>query len=194
MQNDKQRPSRAKYIATAGVIAALYAVFSVAVMQSMSYLAWGPVQFRVSEALTVLPLFFSAAVPGLTLGCLIANLYNLAVAGPMGWLDVVFGTFATFLGALWTLRFRSKPLLALAGPVITNALIVSAYLPILLKGLGLYQVPLFGVNLEGNWWGMYLFGIITVGFGQAVVVYVLGLGLVAALKRNAIIREQQQDL
>lgn len=171
----------------------MYAVLSIAVVQMMSFLAWGPIQFRLSEALTVLPLFFSSAVPGLTIGCLAANIYNLGAAGPMGWLDVVFGTLATLFGALWTYKYRSRPRIALLGPVIANALVVSAYLPIMLKGLGLYTIPVLGINLEGNWLGMYLFGIVTVGLGEAVVVYGLGLGLATALGRNAVIRDQMID-
>lgn len=167
----------------AGVVAAVYGGLTIITLQLGSYLAWGPIQFRISEALTVLPLFWSASVPGLALGTLIANLYNLGVAGPLGWLDVVFGTLATLLGALWTRKFRARPALALAGPVLANALIVAAYLPILLAGLGLYQIPFTSIDLESNYLTMYAFGVVTVTIGQAVVVYGLGLPLVSALRR-----------
>ena len=74
----------------------------------------------------MLALFTPAAVPGLTLGCVIANVANIVLSGTgmLGMLDVVFGSLATFLGALFTWKMRSRPLIALAGPVLANALIV----------------------------------------------------------------------
>ncbi len=71
----------------------------------------------------------------------------------------------------------------LLGPVLANALIVPLYLPLLVKGLGLYKIPLLGVDLEGRWLPMYLFGFVTVAIGQAVVMYGLGLPLLLALRR-----------
>lgn len=188
------RPKRTSaYLARAGVVGAVYGGLSIVALQLMSYLSWGPIQFRISEALTILPLFWGAAVPGLTIGTFIANLYNLGVAGPMGWLDVVFGTLATLVGALWTHRFRSRPALALMGPVVANALIVAAYLPVLLAGLGLYQIPFTSIDLEGNYPTMYAFGAVTVALGQAVVVYGLGLPLAAALRRAGILDDDRGD-
>ncbi|MCL2889352.1 MAG: QueT transporter family protein, partial [Eggerthellaceae bacterium] len=102
--------------------------------------------------------------------------------GALGMLDVVFGSLATFLGSLWCWKFREKPKLALLGPVVANALIVPAYLPIILQGLGFYTIPFTSISLEGAYPLMYLFGVLAVGFGQAVVVYVLGLPLAAALR------------
>jgi len=181
-----KRDKRTSYIVQAGVIAALSGALSIFAIQVLSYLSWGPIQFRISEALTVLALFTPAAIPGLTIGTLIANLTNLGVAGPFGWFDVVFGSGATLLGALWTWKFRARPKFALLGPVLANALVVPAYLPIILKGLGLYKIPLLNINLEGHYLAMYLFGFITVGFGEAVVVYGLGLPLRLALKRSGV--------
>lgn len=177
------------YVALAGLIAALYAALTVAAMQIMGYLSWGLVQFRISEALVILPLLFPAAVPGLTLGCVVANIMNLAVAGPMGWLDVVFGSLATLLGALWTRKFRKRPALALLGPVLMNALVVPAYLPLILKGMGLYTIPFTTMSIESSYVAMYLFGVVSVGIGEAVVVYALGLPLYKALQRSAFVRE-----
>lgn len=175
------------------MVAAVYGGLSIATIQLMSYLSWGPIQFRVSEALTVLPLFWGASVPGLTLGTLIANLYNLGAAGPLGWLDVVFGSLATLLGALWTHRLRHRPTLALAGPVVANALVVAAYLPVLLAGLGLYQIPFTSIDLESNYLTMYAFGVVTVGVGQAAVVYGLGVPLAAALRRAGIAADESHQ-
>jgi hypothetical protein len=98
-------------------------------------------------------------------------------------LDVVFGSLGTLIGAAWTWRFRRNTALGLAGPVVSNSLIVAAYLPWLVKGLGLYEVPILGVDLEGRWLPMYLFGVVAIGIGQAVVMYGLGWPLLAALKR-----------
>ncbi len=175
--------SRSRFIAQAGVIAALYAAFTLLVLQLPSQLGWGLVQFRISEALTVVALFTPAGVPGLTIGTLIANAFMITQVGPLALLDVVFGSLGTLLGATWMWRLRRRPALALAGPVIANALIVPAYLPILLKGFGLYEVPLLGIDLEGHWLGMYLFGVLAVGIGEALVVYGLGLPLYVGLKR-----------
>jgi len=166
------------------VIAAVYGGATILTSQLMGVLAWGPIQFRVSEALTVVAFFTPAAIPGLTIGSIVANLYTLAATGsPLALLDVVFGSLGTFLGAVWTWRFRDRPALGLLGPVITNALIVPAYLPWLVAGLGLYQIPLLGIDLEGAWLPMYLFGVVTVGIGQAVVMYGLGLPLLTAFRR-----------
>jgi len=175
--------TRTTYLAQTGLIAAIYAMFTFGAMQLMGYLSWGIIQFRISEALTILPLFFPAAVPGLTLGCFISNLLNLGVTGPFGWLDVVFGTLATFGGAVWTYRFRQHRIRAMLGPVITNALIVPAYLPIVLKGLGLYTIPFTSISVESSYALMYLFGVVCVGVGQAAVVFGIGMPLATMVRR-----------
>ena len=168
------------------MIAAVYGAFTLVTVQFLSFLAWGPIQLRVSEAVTVVGLFTPAAIPGLAIGSVVANFYTFATSGnPVALLDVVFGSLGTLLGAVWMWKFRSRTMLALLGPVITNALIVPAYLPIVVKafGLGLYKVPFTGINLEGQWIWMYLFGFVGVAVGQAVVIYVLGLPLVIALRK-----------
>ncbi len=175
--------SRTRFIAQAGIIAAIHAVLTVLTMQVMQTLSWGPVQLRISEAFTVIAFFTPAAIPGLALGTALANLFNLPALGPLALLDVVFGSLATAAGAAWTWRFRRREACGLLGPVLANALIVSAYLPILVKGLGLYQVPLLGIDLEGMWLPMYLFGVAAVGIGEAVVVFGLGWPLLVALRR-----------
>jgi len=166
------------------MIAAVYGGLTLVTVQFLGVLAWGPIQLRVSEAATVLAVFTPAAIPGLALGSVVANLYSFASTGsPLALLDVVFGSLGTLLGAWWTWRLRSKTTAALLGPVLANALIVPAYLPALVKGLGLYKIPLLGVDFEGRWVAMYLFGFVTVGIGQAIVVYGLGLPLLLALRR-----------
>lgn len=174
-----------RFVAQAGVIAALYAGLTLAALASMSVFAWGPVQFRVSEAVTVAACLTPAAVPGLWLGSVLANLWNLS--NPMGWLDVVFGSLGSLLGAAWTWRFRGRTAVALAGPVLFNALIVPAYLPAMLAAAGitdLYVMPVFGAAMEGTWIALYVSGVVTVGLGQALVVYGLGWPLLAAIRRS----------
>lgn len=177
--------ARTSYIAQAGMIAAVYAACTLAALVLLQGLAWGPVQFRISEALVALAVLTPAAVPGLAIGCVIANLANMVISGTgaLGLLDVVFGSVATLIGALWCRKFADRPAIALLGPVLANALIVPAYLPILLQGLGFYTIPFTTISLDGAYIPMYLFGLVATGIGEAVVVYVLGLPLVSALRK-----------
>lgn len=181
---------RSAFVAQAGMIAAAYAAATLIALLLLQGLAWGPVQFRISEAVCVLAVLTPAAVPGLTVGCAIANLIALAVngTGALGLFDVVFGSLATFLGALWCWKMRERPKLALLGPVIANALIVPAYLPLLLQGLGYYTVPFTSIALDGLYVSMYLFGVVATGIGEALVMYVLGQPLLAALRRSGAVR------
>ncbi|MDI9589943.1 MAG: QueT transporter family protein [Acidobacteriota bacterium] len=176
--------SRTERITHIAVIAALYAATTLACLLFMGGLAWGPVQFRLSEALCVLGIFTADAIPGLALGCAIANLANIGLSGvgTLGLLDVVFGSAASAAGAWICWRLRSRPALAVLGPVIANALIVPAYLPLLLHGLGFYTIPLTSISLEGAYVPMYLFGLVSTGLGEAVVLYALGLPLARALE------------
>lgn len=177
---------RTRRIARIGMIAAVYAALTLVTILFLGSLAWGPIQFRVSEALCVLALFTSEAVPGLVLGCVIANLANMALsgAGALGLLDVVFGSLATGVGAYLTWKLRKTPALAVLGPVLANALIVPAYLPLLLQGMGFYTIPFTDIALDGSYPYMYLFGLVTTGLGEAVVLYALGLPLAQALKKT----------
>ncbi|MEG0070739.1 MAG: QueT transporter family protein [Raoultibacter sp.] len=186
---------RTTYVAQAGMIAALYAAATLVTLFLLQGLAWGPVQFRLSEAVVVLALLTPAAVPGLTIGCIIANLIALVIngTGALGLLDVLFGSLATFLGALWCRKFRKNTKLALFGPVIANAFIVPAYLPILLQGFGFYTIPFTDVNLDGAYVLMYLFGVLAIGLGEALVVYVLGLPLLAALRNFGVVEDPQEQ-
>ena len=185
MKSHAPAQARSRFVAQAGLVAALYAAATLIAILFLQSLAWGPVQFRVSEALCVIALLTPAAVPGLTVGCAIANLIAMVLngTGALGLLDVAFGSLATFLGALWCWKLRSRPMLALLGPVLANAVIVPAYLPILLQGLGYYTVPFTTISLDGVYIYMYAFGLIATGVGEAVVMYVLGKPLAAALKR-----------
>jgi uncharacterized membrane protein len=185
-QANSTGPSLASRIAKTGVIAAIYAALTVLTLTLLGGLAFGPVQFRLSEAACVLALFFAEAVPGLTIGCALANLMGIALngSGALGLLDVVGGSAATFIGAWWCWRMRSRIGLALLGPVVANALIVAAYLPLILAAVGFYTVPFTDISLAESYPQMYLFGVLTIGLGEALVVYGLGLPLQAALKRG----------
>jgi uncharacterized membrane protein len=115
-----------KFIAQVSIIAALYAVVTIL----LAPLSYGPIQVRVSEALTVLPYLTPAAVPGLFLGCLVANIY-----GGLGLPDIIGGSLCTLLAAFLTylLSKTRKPILAPVPPVVVNSLGVSLYLHILFK-------------------------------------------------------------
>jgi uncharacterized membrane protein len=174
---------RARQVAQAGVIAAVYGALTFVVIQLGSVLSYGVVQFRISEALTVVALLTPAAIPGLLIGSALANLSSVAAFGAIGLLDVVFGSLGTLLGALWSWRFRRRTAIALLGPVIFNALIVPAYLPLMLGAYGITTVPLLGITLASSWPVLYLAGVVGVGVGQAVVVYGLGWPLLLVLRR-----------
>ena len=107
----------AKKAALGGLIAALYIILTY--LAEIMGLASGAIQVRFSEALTLLPCLTFAAIPSLTIGCLLANL----LTGCAPW-DVVFGSLATLIGALGTYALRSKPYLSWIAPVISNTLIV----------------------------------------------------------------------
>lgn len=173
----------AEQAAKIATVAALYGAMTLVVLSVFSGFAWGPVQFRVSEALCVLALFCPEAVVGLTVGCVLANLINISLSatGILGLLDVVFGSLATLIGAWFTWHFRRKPLLALLGPVVANAFIVPAYLPFILAGIGFYTIPFAEISLDTSYVAMYVFGVVATGIGEAAVMYIVGLPLYKAL-------------
>ena len=159
-----------RQIATAGIIAAVYAVMSLC--SSVFGIAYGPIQCRFSEALTVLPFFLPEAIPGLFVGCLVTNL--MSTVGP---LDLIFGSLATLLAALWTRRMPSKWLAPLP-PVICNAVIIGA------------MIAWYEVGFTEAFWGMFAFNALTVGIGEAIACYVLGLLLLQVVSRTPTLRNQ----
>lgn len=148
------------YVAQGAIIATLYVVFTL--IANALGLASGAIQIRFSEALTILPIFTSAAIPGLTIGCLISNL----VTGCAIW-DVVFGSVATMLGALGTRALRKNPILASFCPVISNILIVPWVLSLV-------------YHAEGTIWYFAL----TVGIGEIISCVILGYLLRKSLEKN----------
>lgn len=157
-----------KNIAISGIIAALYAVM--AYFSSVFGIAYGPIQCRFSEALCVLPFLTPAAVPGLFLGCLVANLLS-----PYGALDIVFGSLATLLAAVWTQRIHRKWLAPLP-PVVCNAIIVGAVVTV-------QQVPM------ELFWGTFAYNALTIGLGEALACYVLGGLLLRVLADNLAVKK-----
>lgn len=180
-----------KCLTRVAIIAALYAAASTVTLLALGSLAWGPVQFRVSEALCVIALFTPDAILGLTIGCIVANGINIVFGGlgTLGLLDVVFGSFATALGAMFVWKFRNNKILALLGPVLANALIVPAYLPLLLQGVGFYTIPFTTISLDGVYLYMYLFGLCATAIGEAVVVYAIGLPLAKFIEKSKLFME-----
>ena len=168
--------SNARFLALSAVIAGLYAALTYAA--AMLNLAYGPVQFRFSEALTVLPAFTPAAIPGLTVGCLLANL-----GSPLGVVDWVFGTAATLLAALGTaavsrIRWKGLPLLAPLPPVIVNALVVGLEISCL-NGAGAFPFSAFPA-------ANFAYSALTVGLGELAVCLVLGLPLCVLLEKSGL--------
>ena len=146
----------------AAMIAALYVLLTY--LADLFGLASAPVQLRFSEALTILPVFTSAAVPGLFAGCLLANL----LTGAAFW-DVVFGSLATLLGAIGTRWLRKTPYAAVLPPILANTLVVP---PVLSVVYGLAEsLP-------------YLY--ITVFLGEVLSCGVLGILLYRVLRRHGL--------
>lgn len=142
-----------------GLIAALYVVLTF--VAQIVGLASGSIQFRVSEALTILPVFTASAIPGLTIGCLVSNI----LTGCALW-DVIIGTFATFLGAIGTYYIgRKNVYLGPVFPIVSNVILV----PPVLRYV-------YGVE------GTIPYFMVTVGIGEVVCCGVLGLVLYKILK------------
>ncbi|MGI6077382.1 MAG: QueT transporter family protein [Fastidiosipilaceae bacterium] len=166
------------YITQGAVIAAAY----FALCMLVAPIAYGPIQFRVSEALMLLPALTPAGVPGLFVGCLLFNLLNPAALGPI---DVIFGSLATLIAAVITrqLALRLKPslpnlklknaktwLLPLPS-VVSNGLIVGGYL--------LFLLPDTTVTI-----GAVLLNMLSIAICEAVVVYAIGIPILFLLKKS----------
>ena len=172
---NKQNHSKLLKLAVSAVIAAVYAALTIA----LAPISYGAVQFRVSEALTVLPFFMPCTVWGLWIGCILANLYTGSLA------DIVFGSLATLLAALLTAYFGKKGntvknrLLGCLMPVLFNAVIVGA---VLTWGYGFLEFP-------DNAPASYGFNALTVGLGEAAVLYLIGYTLLRQLPKIKFFRD-----
>ena len=145
------------FLVQGALIAALY----VALTMMFAPISFGPVQFRISEALCILPFFTPAAIPGLFLGCLISNLLGTAVI-----MDVICGSLATIIGAVGSYWLRQHKYLVCLPPILANTLIIPWVLRYAYGSTDL--VP---------------FMMLTVGIGEVLAIGVLGNGLLALLER-----------
>lgn len=173
----KSQSSLTLKLAVSAVIAAVYAALTIA----LAPFSYGPVQFRVSEALTVLPFLIPSTVWGLFAGCVLANLYTGSI------LDIIFGSLATLGAALCTAYFGKQGstvktrLLGCLMPVVFNAVIVGA---VLTWGYGFqeFESPL----------ASYGFNALTVGIGEAGVLYLIGYTLLRQLPKLKFFREMME--
>ncbi len=154
-----QKHDKLNYIIHSALIAAIYV--GLTFLSNIFNLAYGPIQFRISEVLTILPTFTPAAIPGLTIGCFIANFASFNI------LDIIFGSFATLFAAILTyllrnIKFKNIPYLAFLPPILINAFIIGLEIAI-------FFLP-EGFHLYG-----FLISAIQVGVGQTLVCYGLGI-------------------
>lgn len=149
-----ERKGRTLFLCQGALIAALYVILTL--LSRVLGLDSGAVQVRFSEMLCLLPIYFSAAIPGVTVGCFLANLLSGAV-----WLDLLIGPVATLIGAVGTRLLRKHPYLAPLPPILANTLLIPL---VLAYGYGIEQaIPLM---------------MLTVGLGEVISVYGLGLLMV----------------
>ncbi len=167
----KNRDPRVLRITQGAVIAALYVVLTMV----FAPISFGPVQVRIAEALCILPMFTPAAIPGLFIGCLIANLIGGGIM-----LDVIFGSIATLIGAVFGYMLRNNRWLVPLPAVIANALIV----PFVLKyGYGVVDVAIPVLMIQ-------------ILIGEIAGCYVLGELLCTALQKhgNRIFGNQAENI
>jgi uncharacterized membrane protein len=145
------------FLTEAAVIAAIYTVLVLA-FQPISF---GPIQFRIAEALTILPYFTPAAIPGVAIGCFLS-----AVLTGADILDMVFGSLATLIAAIISYQLRRNKFLVPIPPIVANALII----PWVLRYA--YDVP-----------DAIPFMMLSVGAGEVLAVGILGTMLLLALDK-----------
>ncbi len=150
---------KSKFLAQAALISALYVVLTY--LASILGLSSGVIQIRFSEMLSVLPIFTTAAIPGLFIGCFLANIFS----GCVFW-DVIFGSLATLIGAIGTYLLRKNKWLAPIPPIISNTLII----PFVLSYV--YAIP-----------GSTSYFMLTVGIGEVISCGILGILLLKTLKK-----------
>ena len=159
---------KTEYLTKAALIAAVYVALTW--LSALPGLAYGSVQFRLSEALTILPIFCPAAIPGLTVGCLLSN-----ITSTINPVDMVIGTAATLIACLATraarnVRIKGFPLLSFLSPVVTNALFVGAEIAIFTEGDVFLHA--FALSAAG------------VAAGELAVIFVLGTALFFVIEKN----------
>lgn len=153
----REKKETVYFIVQAAAIAAVYVVVTGMILP----IAFGPVQFRISEALCVLPYFTPAAIPGVTIGCLLSNILYGSAA-----LDIVFGTLATLIGAVGSWLLRKRKWLVCVPPIVSNTLIIPWVLRYAYGSAEMIPVMMA-----------------TVGVGEILAIGVLGNLLLAALQK-----------
>lgn len=170
------------YLTQTAVIAALYAVLTIFQSVIFPESTSAAIQFRVSEALTILALYTNAAIPALTLGCVLANISSVAVLGP---LDMIFGSIASLLAALTiyllrNVRFFRLPILSLLMPALFNGLIVG------------FEIAFFFTD-GGFSLNAFIFAGGFVALGELGVLFVLGLPLSIFLEKSGLSKNSLSD-
>lgn len=165
---------RVTYITQAAVIAAMYAVLTIGQNLLLPGTASMAVQFRISEVLCVLAIYTPAAIPGLTIGCVIANISS--VTAGLGFYDMIFGSLASLLAAiamylLRNVRIKGIAFPALLMPAIFNGIIVGLEITVFLADSG---VTLAGFLVTGG----------CVALGELVVLLVLGIPACILLNKH----------
>lgn len=161
------------FVVQAAVIAALYAVLTILQNTLLPGTASMAVQFRVSEVLTILAVFTPAAIPGLAVGCVIANISSLSVLGPY---DLIFGSFASLLAAVLMYSLRNKRLFKLP--------VAAALMPALANGILVgFEIEFFFVE-GGFHFGDFLLQGGLVALGELGVLFVLGLPLARLIEKQ----------
>lgn len=155
------------FLTQAALIAAVYVVLTF--LTNSLGLASGTIQVRLSELMTILPFFTPAAIPGLALGCLLANLLTGCII-----YDVIFGSIATLLGAVGTWLLRKHPVLCTIPPVLANMAIV----PFVLRYAYGFVFEYQGMDLS------IPFYMLTVGIGEIICCCLLGSLLLRALNKH----------
>ncbi|MBU9727631.1 QueT transporter family protein [Diplocloster modestus] len=145
------------FITQAAMIAAVYVVLTLV----FAPFGFGQVQFRIAEALTILPMFTPAAIPGLFVGCLLGNILAGSILP-----DIIFGSLATLIGAVGSYLLRKHRYLVPLPPILANILIV----PFILRYGYLIILPI-------------PFMMLTVGIGEVVCCGILGIALMFALNK-----------
>ena len=156
---EKKTKNTTLYLTQGAMIAALYVVLTM--IANAFGLASMAIQVRFSEALTILPYFTPAAIPGLFAGCLLSNL----MTGAMPW-DVIFGSLATLMGAMGAYALRRQKWLLPLPPIVANVIVVPPLLAYV------YQIP-----------GSIAYFALTVGAGEIISCGILGMLLLFALER-----------
>ena len=163
--NDNKKKIR--LVVYSGIIAALYVVLTL----PMAQFAYGPIQFRLAEVLTVLPSFAAGYIPGVSLGCFLANLLNPSNLGPV---DIIGGTLATVIAGIFSrILGKKNKLLGIIPPIVFNGVIVGGYLPFLLVDEG-SEVTAAAVGIS----------MLEVAASEAVLLIVIGIPFIILINKT----------